>query len=797
MKQSNGAELFGNDDPRSSMIGIIHVAATDDREGVVAAILTQDKLGRKQIVVVLPAENKAFQHSVDFDGLKNMKRKLQGQLIIIAPAGSNPAEFARKRRFQVFTSPESYKIAAPDQPPSKRRFPFPSLPANSQEQVPGEADLASKQQIDTLTDTSEQGEEPLMPPPAEEPLSTGEQEHSVASSDASQQSEEQASLVSPRSEMEDHSSEKFIYLSPDDDLNQIKERLTHVTARRIMLVVPSQTQLRSHTAWKVIHSWARELGKDITVISGDRALRSTAKGAGLRINDPSEPTLPSTNRRRDSSGRFGPRRLHPRITRPLTPDQQETPQPEEFTLEPPFGVPFVPVDDKPPAPDIEDLGDEDDLLPPEPPIIPFPPLSRTSSAEGATGGSTTGRRPVSPRLIDKPPVGTPPPQRRRPRWLLPVLLFLVILIIIGGGFLLWLSAVQAGQASSATVIITPASDALHNTYIITAVTGLPNPAQRQVRAHIYSYTTSSQTVIVKATGQGLVTAVAATGSLTFYNALPYPQSIAPGTVLTDTNGIQIVTEKAAVIPAASPPAEGSITIPAHAIVPGASGNIPALDFNTVPCCISGISVINENAFSGGQDQQHYTYVQQADIDAAANSMKNALAQNGMAGLKTLLPSNEPLIGPMRCVPAITSDHVAGDKAASVTVSAADTCTGETYDQQAALSMAGNLLQSEAASRLGTGYILRGTLVTTITKAVAAAATNTISLAVEAKGTWTFRFTPAQQNALARLIAGKSEQAALNLLRQQAGIARASIQFPWPGAATLPGNARSITIKLQG
>ena len=108
MKQGNGSDLLDANDPRNATIGMIYVGPTDDRESVLAAILTQEKLGRKQIAIVLPNQNKAFQGPVDFDGLKNMRHKLQAQLVIIAPQNSGPADFARQRRFTYFTSLESY-----------------------------------------------------------------------------------------------------------------------------------------------------------------------------------------------------------------------------------------------------------------------------------------------------------------------------------------------------------------------------------------------------------------------------------------------------------------------------------------------------------------------------------------------------------------------------------------------------------------------------------------------------------------------------------------------------------------
>jgi len=112
MRQENGSELLGMNDPRSQNIGIIYISPNDDRKGVLAAILTHEKLGRKQVAVVLPTQqNKAFQRPVDFEDLKSMRRRLKAQIIFIAPLGQGPAEYARQRRFTVYSSLESYKQA--------------------------------------------------------------------------------------------------------------------------------------------------------------------------------------------------------------------------------------------------------------------------------------------------------------------------------------------------------------------------------------------------------------------------------------------------------------------------------------------------------------------------------------------------------------------------------------------------------------------------------------------------------------------------------------------------------------
>ncbi len=116
MRQGNGTDVLGANDPRSDGLGVIYVSPNDDRKSVLAAILTQEKLGRKQVAVVLPPnQNKAFQRPGDFDDLKTMRRKLQTQVVFIAPSGPGPAEFARQRRFLVYSSLENYANALRDE----------------------------------------------------------------------------------------------------------------------------------------------------------------------------------------------------------------------------------------------------------------------------------------------------------------------------------------------------------------------------------------------------------------------------------------------------------------------------------------------------------------------------------------------------------------------------------------------------------------------------------------------------------------------------------------------------------
>jgi hypothetical protein len=79
------------------------------------------------------------------------------------------------------------------------------------------------------------------------------------------------------------SDEQTIYISPEDDLTNVRERLESLPTRRVTLVIPAQTQLRSHVAWKLLHARARELGKEVIIVSSDPQIRSVAQAVKFKV----------------------------------------------------------------------------------------------------------------------------------------------------------------------------------------------------------------------------------------------------------------------------------------------------------------------------------------------------------------------------------------------------------------------------------------------------------------------------------------------------------------------------------
>jgi hypothetical protein len=350
---------------------------------------------------------------------------------------------------------------------------------------------------------------------------------------------------------------------------------------------------------------------------------------------------------------------------------------------------------------------------------------------------------------------------------------------------------------AATVTLVPASKTLSTSLTVTALSaGTPEQARKQVAARVLVMSSPTQSQTVPTTGTGHAPARVGEGTLTFYNAAPYSQTLAAGTLLTGADGIEIVTAAPAVIPAGNPPIEGEVTVPAHATAIGPQGNIAPLDLNGL-CCMAGISVKNTTPFHDGQDAYDYPMVTQANIDQAAGSLLAALTPATQGHLQGEIHPNERLAGPGGCQPAITPDHPVKSNASQVTVSVSVTCHAQVYDHEAVVRLVTNALMQQATTTLGTGYALRGTISTTITQAGAPphAKPGTLTLLVTGQGVWVYQMSTAEQARLTKLIAGLSRQAAVQVLQQQkaghlAGI-HIQISGVWTNGSRLPADPARI------
>ncbi len=712
MKQSNALDLLGANDPRSTSIGIIYVSPTDDRKSVLAAIITQEKLGRKQVAVVLPNQNKAFQRPVDFDDLKSMRRKLQTQIVFIAPSGPGPAEFARQRRFPVYSTLESYAKALRDEEGSNTSGKKPSWFGS------GKPKTVDRSQIN----------ENVQPRPASSPPVDGgknKTDNSVASfatgMAAGALAGGGAALIAdhghnqPAGLSDDGDilppANPFNIDSHDHDLNETGEADSAGGPKAIEL----PTQRKTTGVLSSPSASHTPTGAIIPPIPSDPMAQRTPPDPMVLADAQAGSGTPTGRASKSSSGKIAAAGLgatlgsagsQPRIVSGST----------------------------------------------------VPPMRANPG-----GGSNNPRRRNNRFLL----IGV---------ILVIVTLLIACAGTAYAQPVLFkqMTSMIPGFSQPATITITPSSKIVSNSYVVTGVTGNADPAKRQVAVRPLTASASSPAKTVTATGVEKTPGIPSQGTLTFFNGSNSIQSVAANTLITSSSGISVVTDSLLIIPAANPPNFGIRSVSAHSTRGGAASNIAALDISQ-SCCVAGnfITVKNQTAFTGGHDPQSFTVLQQSDIDNAVNSVENQLTQQATASLQNQVHSSEQLAGTVQCKPIVNANHNAGERVANATVGVSVNCNGQAYDHQGAQDMLKNLLQNMANTDPGPGYTLVGNVQTQIT--VQSAGQNNVSLLATGKGIWAYKFDNAQKQALAKLIAGKKVSVVQNLLKSQKMIGNATFQ----------------------
>jgi hypothetical protein len=398
-------------------------------------------------------------------------------------------------------------------------------------------------------------------------------------------------------------------------------------------------------------------------------------------------------------------------------------------------------------------------------------------------------------IIQEPPIPedeadpiTSIPVQQKPRVsLLLVSLSLILLLSIGLYVLIPL------LFPSATVTIVPMEMKLSTTATIHIATQNNQLAANQIPGRLLPTLTLSQAETVKTTGVGHQPATEAQGYITLYNGLLVSQVISEGTVFTGSDGIQVITDQTAVIPVATPPDEGQVTIPAHAVESGSKGNIGAYDINAAVS--ASILAKNAQPFYGGRDARTYPMVAQSDIDTAVSHLKPTLNQSVQGAFTTQLVSGEALIQPT-CVLKTVTDHNIGEEASQVQVSVSETCQTAAYAQADLQQTIGHLVSQEAIQRYGTGYSLAGdisvnlqnTTLTTTGKQIA-------TIGVKAASRWIYQFGKRQQQQISNQIVGKGRGEAIRMLSHTEGIQRATVTIAGGYNDTLPQDTGRIQIVI--
>ncbi len=377
-----------------------------------------------------------------------------------------------------------------------------------------------------------------------------------------------------------------------------------------------------------------------------------------------------------------------------------------------------------------------------------------------TAGSTTPTPETHPRPAVKP--------KGKQRAVLLGLLALGLLISIG--MVLCYFVIQL--TPTATVTLIPAERDITATATLSAVPG--TPGGNEIQGRLLPTFTLTQTTTALATGKGHQDAQDAVGFLTFFNGFFAWQTVAAGTRLAGSDGVQVVTDQAATIPAGNPPTYGQVTVMAHAARPGPQGNIRAGDIN-IPCCLPSVLAKNLNAFQGGQNTREYTYVTREDIDNAASTLKAALAHSEVAALAAQLTSGEALVPPT-CTSTVSSDRQPGEETTAVGVTVSEQCMAVAYESVALQERAISILTAKAQQQLGTHYSLIGAIqVSALQAMITDQRRGRASIAVTVDGTWTYQFSQQELQWIKQLIAGETQQQAIRVLLGLPGIQQATIE----------------------
>jgi hypothetical protein len=399
---------------------------------------------------------------------------------------------------------------------------------------------------------------------------------------------------------------------------------------------------------------------------------------------------------------------------------------------------------------------------------PEPPTTQPEAQES----ETTAEVPTEPNVIEgeviaiEPPEASEdyPPQKPQPYWLLIPFTILCCIVFVAASSLLPL------LSPSATITIIPAT---HDLSIITSI---------QVHSSVLPALTLSQSQTTQATGKRHQDATQAHGAITFYNGQFRSQTIAAGTILTGVDGVAVITDQPARIPAGNPPSYGQVSVTAHAMHSGAPGNIQAYDISQA-CCTTSVLAKNTEAFRGGADAMDVTLVTNDDIQRIATSLTATLTTSEQAALQAQLIPGEGL-STLPCSNVLHSDHLICDQARQVTVALSQTCTAVVYSTAFLQDKATRLLTQAAAQQLGTAYRLMGTMQVSIlhpTRTDQRRGLATIAVRVDAG--YAYHLSQSEAHHLAILIAGKSKPQAQHILLAEPGIQGVTIQAA--NTTTLP------------
>jgi hypothetical protein len=168
---------------------------------------------------------------------------------------------------------------------------------------------------------------------------------------------------------------------------------------------------------------------------------------------------------------------------------------------------------------------------------------------------------------------------------------------------------------------------------IGVLTPYQQPEQRaliRVPAVLLPLKTFTSTVAIIPTGMKTFPATVAHGTLTITNGSILAEELPKGMIFTGKDGVEVITDATAFVPAGSAAGYGVAYVSAHAAMSGKSGNIPTLDIDTVEG--SSIYVRNLYPFTSGAESYRVKFITVQDRQNALAQARVTLLRPTLSGL---------------------------------------------------------------------------------------------------------------------------------------------------------------------
>ena len=359
------------------------------------------------------------------------------------------------------------------------------------------------------------------------------------------------------------------------------------------------------------------------------------------------------------------------------------------------------------------------------------------------------------------------------------------------GFAVLLSTPLSPFRATAMITILPLQEKMSIDTLLDITSGKTDPKGPTLHQQETLTMSLTQGEEFPVSGTQFVLGSRARGFVTFHNAARHQKLVHAGTVVTSKNGIQFVIEQDAIIPSALPTLDGWSTVPAHAVLPGVSGNITS--GSLASCCHLFVTASIFAPFTGGRDARTHTFVSSRDLETRYSLLYSKLMQSVQPAFLAQVTGDETLL-PAHCSQDNTSDASVGGEAQVVHVRVSLTCTAIAVRTSALKSVVYSRVRQAILHQLGKGYRLVGDveiqLLTMNERGEQAV------LGVHALATYQFLFSSAQKRSLRALIVSLPKNLAVKRLRQIPHVGHVDIQVLGIYTTYLPTDQNRITILVK-